>query len=65
MPATGFRQITDRKRLLIADEQIVRELNQFLRGSPRVVWLSRDVALERPAESFCNTSRRCGARYRC
>jgi Protein of unknown function (DUF2637) len=33
--------------------------------SPRVLWLSRDVALERPAESFCNISRRCGARHRC
>ena len=33
--------------------------------SPRVLWLSRDVALERPAESSCNTSRRCGARHRC
>ncbi|SRR6266487_986194 len=33
--------------------------------SPGVVCLSRDVALERPAESFCNTSRGCGARYRC
>ena len=27
-----IRQITDRKRLLLPDEQIVRELNQFLRG---------------------------------
>jgi hypothetical protein len=33
--------------------------------SPRVLWLSRDVTLERPAESFCNASRRCGARHRC
>ena len=27
-----IRQITDRKRLLLPDEQIVQELNQFLRG---------------------------------
>ena len=33
--------------------------------SPGVPRLSRDMALERPAESFYNTSRGCGARYRC
>ena len=33
--------------------------------SPRVVWLLHDVALQRPAESFCNTSRGCRARHRC
>jgi len=33
-----IRQITDRKRLWMADEWIVEELNQFLRGSPGVIW---------------------------
>ena len=34
-------------------------------SSPGVARLSRDAALQRSAESFCNTSRGCGARYRC
>ena len=41
------------------------QINPQVRGSPGVARLSCDVALERPAESFCNTSRGCGARYRC
>jgi len=44
---------------------VIATLNPIIRGSPGVVCLSRDVALERPAESFCNTSRGCGARYCC
>ena len=39
-----IRQITDRKRLLLPDEWIVGELNQFLRGSPGAASLLRDVA---------------------
>ena len=39
-----IRQITERKRLWMADEWIVEELNQFLRGSPGVPGLSRAVA---------------------
>jgi hypothetical protein len=33
--------------------------------SPGVVCLLRDAAPRRYAESFCNTSRECGARHRC
>jgi hypothetical protein len=44
---------------------VLTRLGQIMRGSPRVVWLLHDVALQRPAESFCNTSRGCGARHRC
>ena len=46
-------------------DELIRSLNRSLAGSPGVARLSCDVALERPAESFCNTSRGCGARYRC
>ena len=37
---------------------LAREINPRVQGSPGVAWLSRDVALEHPAEGFCNTSRR-------
>ena len=51
-----IRQITDRKRLWMADEWIVEELNWFLRGSPGVPSLLHDVAPDALRRAFCNTS---------
>jgi len=43
---------------------VLAKLGPIVRGSPGVLSMSHDVAPEHPTESFCNTSRGCGARCR-
>jgi hypothetical protein len=59
-----LRILTRRSWRVSMDHRIGR-LNRFTTGSPGLPSLSHDVAPERSAESFCNTSRGCGARCRC
>ena len=59
-----IRDRTGRNRAGRDIRDVIADLNPVLRGSPGVLSMSHDVAPEHPTESFCNTSRGCGARCR-